>query len=901
MTFAAPSEASFLTLLKKLQGVGGYAEDDDSQRVLELSVAANIAADGSTTILNAANQAWPATADQLLFAIEIVHSLRNSAARSVAQRRTRLEAVLRGDARFSKIKDALAHAGLDASNIAVIQNLRQHISESVGLLLPTREELPDESIFQIAILISDSDYDDGRLYRTALDILDQILPGRSRSHMGETTGDGVLATSHGIRWGSSDRLDRSVLFKTPMPLSIGTFGDNESALLPGRRTDIGYARKLRLRHPSRLKPFGPLSKLRSHDLNALQDNLLFGIANQSSAALPFGPGVGGEWRIVSMQTAFGNKIVDSVVNWSDRFVTFVGRISALDIRLSGANKTALNNGAPVIQTFGYTGLGQTNGVGPNYDIPIDGSAHFYSDAVSASHQLSIHDSTPGTRYIVGILIATPRLGAHAPSNTTFPSLNPLASLTHPHRITSFDKEDHPPTVAWFNAVRDHSFFKNANNTNIGDGFAPGGVRRVGCAVNLKRPASGSFTIVLDSTVDWRDRALLVSYRIQNGNYNAVFPRIPGGRFDNFSADQRLVFGYTGPGEQWQIPFTGTQYKIGLVQASAVPHLTLFAAIDTGELVAEIDSSYPTDWVTVMLDVHGTEQMNIIGLTSVAPAPIPNSGDGEQILAFDLNALQDGSISTQMRSGDPTMQNKHGTHFNSPSDMPLPAWSSSWPMGPIGERPTTENRTGPSVSEGDMDPTNLGTPESSQLKLGNAIVPLRRKIGPLFPSVLMTGIERNQQAVPGSRVPDLLGRARSMQRQNVAGGVRIYFGRTLLAGVVTVIDDSVDWRDRIITVVTASLANGNQYPGGAGEAGIGADTHLFVCGYTGEGQSHRSLIGSNLVEVFADEYQVGTTLLPKRGRLCMISPNVDSFMVGMIWASFQLGCSQKAEQRRNFSG
>jgi hypothetical protein len=911
MSFSSPTEDSFLVLLKKLQGRGGYTEDDDSVRVDELAAWANLAADASAHILSAANQAWAGTADALLFEIEIARGLRNSASRTQDQQRARINAIRQGDGRKSPIETALKNAGVIATIFVV---LRDHISEPVvPPTLPLREELPEESIYQVALLVADADYDNPETHATAIDVLEKLLPAHSRSHMGSQAIDDVLASSIGIRWGSNDRLDRSVLFPTAIAsVILATTGDPNSALLPSRQLPSG-SRRLRLRHPSRLKPYGPLSKLRSYDFNAIQDNLLFGPPNQnvqSRSGLLSSAGVGGEWMFVCMQTAFGNKIVDSQRSWSDRYITFIGRISTLNILPGGFHGTDINHIAPPVAAFGYTGTGETNGVGPNNGIVVDGSAHFYANFVGGTHELMLHDTVPGTRYIVGILIATPKLGNYL-ANTAFPSLNPpYADPANPRRLTSFVKEQAAPAVAWFNFVRDHSHFRLAQNSLVPgeDGSFPiGGVHRTGVAVNFQVPTShGAFrTVVLDSTVDWRDRALLLSYRLNDGLNASAKVTIPGGQNDAASIDSSILFGYTGPGRIPQLAYADADFTIRIAQATVVTlaHIIVFADADTGELLLEIDSvnGVSTDaWLTLMLDVHGTEQMNAIGLLPrVTPPAIPTTGDGGQILAFDLDALQDGAMCTQMRSGDPMVPNRYGgsTAFATPEDMKFPASSSSWPMGPIGARPSTEQRSDPSLSEAALDPQHGGIPEADFTKLGNARIPLVRRVGPQLPSVR---VNLFPQDLDIQRVPDLSGRPDYVQRQNVAGGVRIYFQILVPANVITTIDDSVDWRDRFINCVASTLTATNQFPGGAADSTIWQAPITFACGYTGEGVKHLIACGTTAV-LFADEYQPALSPLPKRGRLCIYSPLAITRVVGMIWASFQFGCAQKAEHRINFVG
>lgn len=379
--FTGADETTFLELFKRLQGTGGYSEQDDSARIGELKAWAYVAAVASGAIDRAAAQIWPEYATELLDEWERTMRLRNSAARNDTERKLRIEAVHRASPRKADIEAALAHMGI--STATFLTNVRTDIYHGSGSYPVS--VYPNEAIFQSAVVLSDADYDDAAKREGTLDVLEKVLPARAVGHMDDPKVDACVASSLGCNL-QTGVLDRSVLWHDGGSMPLGH--DN-------------------VRAPSRVKNFGPLSKLRAADLNRIQEAMLFDVASDTET---MGSAViGGEWLAVSANLALGNKTIDSSVDWRDRMIFFTGRVSTTDLRIGGGD-SIINNTATRVSAMFYSGPGKATGSGTEWSGILNASPALHM-WVNTTGDLRVYDGNGATlQYLVGMLFATPDLG-----------------------------------------------------------------------------------------------------------------------------------------------------------------------------------------------------------------------------------------------------------------------------------------------------------------------------------------------------------------------------------------------------------------------------------------------------------------------------------------------------------
>ena len=790
--FSGADHSTFWKLFRRLQGEGGYSDQEESYRVRELLVWGYGAAIGASAVERAAAQTFIELATELLDQIEQAMELPNTAARNDTLRKIRMEAVMRGGPRRPQIEAALTHLGVTATYLT---NLREY----VDTIIMARNNYSEESIHQVAVILPDAEYDDHQLRTAVVDVLEKSLPMRSMHHMHDKARDAVVAARHGCRW-DTDPLDRCVLAQKTVPDSYD-----------------------HVNHPSRLLDFGPLSKLRAEHLNALQDNLLFGPASNTdtmTTAL-----AGGERIAVAMQTASGERDVDSSVDWRDRLVFFIGRISGNDIRPGETDDDETNHTATLAVSLGFTGPGSTSST-TGYRVAIDANAWLWVDTTAGSptNVLRVHDAS-GPRYLVGYLIASPPVDERVS----------VSGETGLPRITSFSPEDTAPDTAWFDAVFASANVRAASNSDLPNIAGAGGVCRVGAAVNISQPV-GTASYILDTTVDWRDRYLIVNAwgRESPSNISPTFPGILVGDSGGGETDRmHTAFGYTGlgtiesasPPHAWQIPLNG-------INTSFI----LYADSNDGHLKLRVDNVASYDRYTAYFDIWATAQLGEHSSPTALPS-VPVGTDGQDIEPIDLNVLQDGAMLTQMRQERPDKR----AHIGNQDGTSIADDSISWPMGPVAPSPSRARQ-----------------PSTSQMIPRGMVDYAAGSLSPLTYTL----------------------------RQSPAGGLFRFFSQDCTAST-TVIDDG-DWRDRLVTIYFVRATGNDIRPGETDDALLDDGSIFRYTRYMGAGEDPD--LGDQIIkiEIITDLY---FHVLASDGKLVVTREGAVSapqYMVGFAFGSFKLG-------------
>lgn len=354
--------------LRELQGEGGYSEDEASLRDRELASLATAPGLALHTLWRAAAQAWPQLATEELDGWERAYSLREDASRNQGQRQARIVAAERA------IGGASA-ARLQAALDAVVDGAVVHspTAQQVDDL-----EASDGHIAQPFVALTDAQYRD-RVTRTAvLEVLRRQLPAQCWGQDGVARVDDALGCFLSAEWASP----------------TGQVGRDGLALDGAAATPL-------VNPPARLRDYGPASKLRAADLNAVQEALLASPCDGGSDA--FGTAEHGQEIRPFSGVVTGTPLEWSGIDWRDRFIVFSWAASTTDIRPGGdpwpENAAAgLFKGTELL----YTGTGTSGSFGTTF---YGGNLEFYVDN-SDGHPIIARVPASGTIYVVGYFIVT---------------------------------------------------------------------------------------------------------------------------------------------------------------------------------------------------------------------------------------------------------------------------------------------------------------------------------------------------------------------------------------------------------------------------------------------------------------------------------------------------------------
>lgn len=258
----------------------------------------------------------------------------------------------------------------------LVRNTREHV---------VADDVPAEAILQSAVELGD-DYDVTATREAVIDVLAHMLSARFRGHLTNARHipkpRDIVVREVGARWGTT---------------KLGEYAIR-------RQTSVTYDH---VRPASRIKPYGPLSKITAEDLNAIQDACLFGMCDGSSAGESAEPGA--HW--IQFQDVNGGggsvTLLDDSIDWRDRFVLVATRYSTNDIRPGQSNDHDFNSDTEKI-AFGYTGTGGSISAPTGYEIEIATNVAIYATATGA---LRLGNNNGAASYYTsGLIIASQDLG-----------------------------------------------------------------------------------------------------------------------------------------------------------------------------------------------------------------------------------------------------------------------------------------------------------------------------------------------------------------------------------------------------------------------------------------------------------------------------------------------------------
>lgn len=393
------------------------------------------------------------------------------------------------------------------------------------------------------------------------------------------------------------------------------------------------------------------------------------------------------------------------------------------------------------------------------------------------------------------------------------------------RLIDFAFGDTVPSKTWLEDMIARSHIRKASSCAWS--VAKGGIHRVGVLVNVWRPAADETEYLIDTEVDWRDRIIFVACGLvdTDGTWTA-FPGAESGIMAG--STNAPAVGYTGLG--------GSSYDL-------IPDVgtTLYLRVDatTGHLKVVVTPACGTENFTLSIMAIATEQLAQRS-SPAAPPAVPYGTDGDPVEPIDLNALQDGAMLTQFRDADGT----------DPETDTLVA-STLFPFGPA----------------------MTGKPPVPRVFYVERI---RGKTGAYYNAGLM---HRSQGVAPH--------RATEVRRQRVAGSIRCFGAREVMAAATVVLDDANDWRDRLILGVSRlhSHVTEDIRPGEANDDLHNTAYARKFTGYTGPGDDGTGsylfhLDSANDVHIYADSTD---------GSLKVFNDSATRVtLTVMAYASFMLG-------------
>lgn len=370
-----PMPEDFTRLLLRL-GPDGYAQSLDATRSRELDAYAMACWLGAEAIARGSAQSLQSLTTQLLEEWEHAYGLLNDAARGIQARQARLIAA-------ESATGGSQEARLNAALQAIYANADEYIVKRADVVAAAAQA---HLIFQAACWMDDAGWRSPALRAAIGRVLTRTLPARCWFQDGVHEPEDALFVEEGADWDAGDReLGRDAL-------------DRDDAVTEAVRAP-----------PCRSRDYGPLSKLRATDLNALQDGTLFAPCEGAGVldTYPSAPAGARPVAFAASCTDLAVTTLDTSIDWRGRFVSVVLRHApASDIRPGQAADSSFASGTQA-QSLVWTGTGDSVAL-TGYRWTFATNLHLYADS---SGNLVIQNATgAGTTFAVGIAVATGGLG-----------------------------------------------------------------------------------------------------------------------------------------------------------------------------------------------------------------------------------------------------------------------------------------------------------------------------------------------------------------------------------------------------------------------------------------------------------------------------------------------------------
>lgn len=614
MDFGSLDQAGFLRLLRRLQGRGGYSDDDDSNRTKELNAVAKVAALASEALELAGRNEFPSQAVEALLSLERLFGLPGDVQFTDAQRQSRLRAFMRA---LPKMVESRLDAAFDSylsatSGVTIRPNAVEswyHRAPPAGGLHVQRQEPSADSVER----------------RTLDPILARGLPARALGGK-VSTGDATFGS------GSIDRKSINIA----------------QAVLPSVQTKANCP----------VIPYYPGSVIAADDWKEIQAMLLWKgksiVMNQSSQGrtiVAMGSITAGSTAIIDGPTHGGG----GAISWDNRLVQAWGVFSSTDVRLSGSPDLSARPSTDhcwlSLSKLGTTGtpylhemVDIATGANVNAQISVNGTG-----------DLTLKNNAAGTRYFAIMFRCCPTHTTGSSGDT-----EPLINATD---IVNADITQ----VARSVEVRDaNGGGAGWTKTSLFSGDQAA-IRRICYSGPLGKGSSdGRQRVILDSSEDWRKRYVLLvpvtkadASQFQSASWGTMSARYTT---SNIDCTPRLF--YTGPGAaQGSATAVAYQHPDQIVNAKNV---WIFADSTTGNLIAEMKSTdSASNFATVMFLALGSEMQDGASVANTVPL------HATQIHALDLNQIQNNGCYAQgFQGGAPRHYIGSSTKGNIPTCPPL---------------------------------------------------------------------------------------------------------------------------------------------------------------------------------------------------------------------------------------
>ncbi len=611
-TPTAAEIAEWAQILFTLLG-DGLTSEPDTLRYAEITSYAYVFAFADNVLTQAGREHYVQSALDTLDEHEAGLRLPNDSGVTDSERKARVLALrsLRGmnDASLGRVFAALGsigpgeYRGVTSSEMSPELGLESfHALTSV--LVANAADLAEPRIKQALSLILDR----------GLDV--------SRFGPNHVKGSRVLATAVGAVWG------------TGAPIALDGNPQRFGSVALDRSTDATAEETPRWN--ARLRSFGPLTVVHTDDMRRVARGLALQPDNGPTSVSA--PTMTGDLKCVaSVSIAAGTNVtVEDVTSWKNRLVIYTGQAATTDIRPGGA---AEDGDASRITP----GMLDTAAGGVGNAATLIANVELYADAGVG---LRIRNTGGVTVYV--------NIFAWASSPYTLAGTPPILD---PFGLSGAGVTGINATL--WNAFVAYLATKRGGSTAAwATGELRGLVHRTCMTPNTYTPASGGLVeYVLDSSLDWRDRFVVLSaggFDVAAGGvkFPGAWNQDTGTAVDKAAptnAYAPFLFGYTGPGRAAG-SLTSGQWDIvigGVVTAHVYANSTTGALT----LAVRFGDAPPTFAETFIVNIIGSFQLGVKVTPSAVAPTVPTATAGAAMRPSQFDVPQDYAIQDYGRGAE----------------------------------------------------------------------------------------------------------------------------------------------------------------------------------------------------------------------------------------------------------
>lgn len=621
MTYdSTPTESEITAWIRVLSALVGDAweiEDTSTRAYAEMRVVATIAARTERQLAQVEREFFVHEAVETIDDHERALSLPADGGRSDEERKGRVLAVLaargQNDASLGRVLAALGSLGG-----ARLVGSTSDAMDSEGNLDPSAALLS-------SLVITDADYFASRIRQGLALVLGRALDASRLGTFDHASADRIIATAEGARWGTDAALDGAPARLGRVTLRMETGGSESPALWMNRA-----------------RTFGPNMVLHADDLDLVMR--LAGTQPAGDLRSTY-TGTGDARTYFSRSIAASTTAtVETAHDWRNRLVLASWQEGTTDIRPGGAAEDGDNGrGGPVLRSFGAGGTGT--------GITFASGAILYADA--ATGNLRVQNPAGATRYFsVVVWGSSPATGGTGDGH-------PYVGLSGGSSLASVGRAAWNTYTSSARAWREASLGHDAWSSGEGGGM----LSRAMLSPPMRSPGVGARVAhVLDSSVDWRNRFVLV----HGAGWAAGVPILPGmiSSEDGTTLDtldavdgSAHAFGYLGAGHGFGATSAG-QWDVAVTLSSGVT-VHVFARSSDGALCVVAfngAAAPPSDVIVAALVVHATAR--VTGATETTPS-LSADVDGDAIRPADLNVTQDYTVTGYARASDTSTSDVEG--------------------------------------------------------------------------------------------------------------------------------------------------------------------------------------------------------------------------------------------------